>query len=61
MLKKHLIIGTFFSDNQKKLKLQLLNSDAGFERTIITPELHRPGLALSGFLDLFTYDRIQIL
>lgn len=61
MLKKKLSVGTFFSDNQKKLKLQLLNSNAGFEREIITAELHRPGLALAGFLDLFTYDRLQIL
>ncbi len=61
MLKRKLTIGTFYSDNQKKLKLQLLNSNAGFEREITTLELNRPGLALTGFLDLFTYDRIQIL
>ena len=61
MLKRHLSIGTFFSDNQKKLKLQLLNTDAGFDRKIVTLELHRPGLALAGFVDLFTYDRVQIL
>ncbi|MEJ2635109.1 MAG: HPr(Ser) kinase/phosphatase [Calditrichia bacterium] len=61
MLKRTLNVGTFFSDNQKKLKLQLLNSNSGFERLIKTEELNRPGLALAGFLDLFTYDRIQVL
>jgi len=60
MLKRTLTVGTLFSDNQKRLKLQLLNSKAGFGRNISTQQLHRPGLALSGFLDLFTYDRIQI-
>ncbi|OPX33652.1 HPr kinase/phosphorylase [candidate division KSB1 bacterium 4484_188] len=61
MNKKALTVGQFYSDNCHKLKLQLLNSNAGFERIISTPELHRPGLALAGFLDVFTYDRIQIL
>lgn len=61
MLKRTLTVGTLYSDNKKRLKLQLLNSKAGLSRTISTPQLHRPGLALSGFLDLFTYDRIQIL
>lgn len=61
MLKRNLSVGSFYSDNKKKLKLQLLNSDKGFGRTITKPELHRPGLALSGFLELFTYERIQIL
>ncbi len=61
MLKKTLTVGTFFADNRKKLKLQLLNSDSGFDRVITSSELNRPGLALAGFLDLFTYDRIQIL
>ncbi len=61
MLKRSLTVGTFYTDNAKKLKLQLLNSDAGFERTVSTAELHRPGLALAGFIETFTYDRIQIL
>ncbi|MBN2367190.1 MAG: HPr(Ser) kinase/phosphatase [Calditrichaeota bacterium] len=61
MLRRTLTVGTLYSDNQKKLKLQLLGSQAGFGRTITAPQLHRPGLALSGFLDLFTHDRIQIL
>ncbi len=61
MLKPSLSVGKFYRDSHKKLRLHLLNSDAGFERMITTAELHRPGLALAGFLELFTYDRIQIL
>ncbi len=60
MLRPSLTVGTLYSENQKKLKIQLLNNKAGFGRTVTTPQLHRPGLALSGFLDLFTFDRIQI-
>ncbi|GAB4381238.1 MAG: HPr(Ser) kinase/phosphatase [Calditrichia bacterium] len=61
MQRPYITVGQFYTENCQKLKLQLLNSNAGFERLITTPELHRPGLALSGFLDVFTYDRIQIL
>jgi HPr kinase/phosphorylase len=61
MLQEPLTVHRLFQDNQKKLKLQLLSSKAGFGRQITTPQLHRPGLALTGFLELFTFDRIQIL
>ncbi len=61
MLKPTLTVGKLYADNQKRLKLQLLSNRNGFGRVIGTPQLHRPGLALSGFLELFTYDRIQVL
>jgi HPr kinase/phosphorylase len=61
MLKRELTIGTLFFENQKKLKLQLLNTDNGLNRVVSTSLLHRPGLALAGFLEPFTYDRVQIL
>jgi HPr kinase/phosphorylase len=61
VLKKSLLVEKFFSDNRNTLKIKLMNPNSGFDRTIETPELHRPGLALAGYLDLFTYDRIQIL
>ena len=61
MLKRKLTVETFYIDNQKKLKLRLLNSDAGFNRIISTKQLNRPALAIAGFLDPFTYDRLQIL
>lgn len=61
MLKQTLTVGKFYKDTRKKLKLQLLTTDAGFERMITDSEIHRPGLALAGFIDLFTYNRVQIL
>jgi HPr kinase/phosphorylase len=46
----------------QELELTLLNSsDAGLIKTIHHPELHRPGLALTGFFERFSNRRIQIL
>lgn len=41
--------------------LELIAGSDGLDKTITTSELHRPGLALAGFFDLFTSERIQIL
>lgn len=54
-------VRTFYRDNKERLKLSLVNSENGFSRRITTGDTHRPGLALAGFVGLFTYDRIQIL
>ena len=39
----------------------LTGNEAGLAKAIQSPELHRPGLALTGFFERFTYKRIQIL
>ncbi len=54
-------VRNFYKDNKERLKLSLVNSENGFSRRITMSDTHRPGLALAGFVDLFTYDRIQIL
>ncbi|RMI04932.1 MAG: HPr kinase/phosphorylase [Calditrichaeota bacterium] len=54
-------VGQFYKQCREKLKLELLTSDAGFSREIVESDLHRPGLALAGFIDLFTYHRVQVL
>lgn len=54
-------VGTFFSENKQRLKLQLLAGKKGFNNVIISLELNRPGLALTGFVDLFTYNRVQLI
>ncbi|MCA9731335.1 MAG: HPr kinase/phosphorylase [Deferribacteres bacterium] len=53
-------VKTLYIDNQDHLNLELLNSENGFANEIFEPDLHRPGLALSGFTDVFTYRRIQV-
>ena len=42
------------------MKLSLISSENGFNRKIIKSDWHRPGLALAGFVDLFSYDRVQL-
>lgn len=54
-------VGLFFKDNEDRLNLNLVTTREGLRRKITQKNLHRPGLALAGFLELFTFDRIQIL
>ncbi len=54
-------VGLFFKDNEERLNLEQVTTREGLRRKITQLNLHRPGLALAGFLELFTYDRIQIL
>lgn len=50
----------FYHRVKDKFKLELYTNNSGFERQITEQNLHRPGLALAGFVDLFSYSRIQI-
>ncbi|HDI52480.1 MAG TPA: HPr kinase/phosphorylase, partial [Bacteroidetes bacterium] len=54
-------IRQFYQECKKRLKLKLLTGQEGFDKLITQQEIHRPGLALSGFVDIFTYERIQVL
>ncbi len=54
-------VRTLLAETEHLLKLKLICSENGLNRKITSSELHRPGLALSGFVELFTSDRIQIL
>jgi len=50
-----------FQTRIQDLELTLLTSSASLNRTIHNAELHRPGLALTGFMERFPSKRIQIL
>jgi len=59
--KKDFISVEFFYKNAKKIgKLELISENPDLERKISDQNLHRPGLALAGFVDLFSYNRVQI-
>jgi HPr kinase/phosphorylase len=58
---EHITVATFYKENKERLNLSLLSSENGFNRKITTSDTHRPGLALAGFVDLFSYDRVQLL
>ncbi|MBI5472107.1 MAG: HPr kinase/phosphorylase [Ignavibacteriae bacterium] len=59
--KKFITVGFLFDANRERFKLQSLNGDHGFENHIKDKNIHRPGLALAGYVDLFTYDRVQMI
>ena len=58
--KDKITIGYFFKHTSKNFGLTSFTGEIGFDRFITQPNLHRPGLALAGFVKLFTYNRIQI-
>jgi HPr kinase/phosphorylase len=45
----------------KGFDLVLVAGERGLSNPITMDQIHRPGLAFAGFLDVFTYDRIQVL
>ncbi len=57
--KQHITVGFLFETIKSRLKLETL-SGVGFENKIKDKNLHRPGLAIAGYVDLFTYDRVQV-
>lgn len=59
--RKQFITVDFLLKNSKDLfKLELRSDDSGLDRKIIDQNLHRPGLALAGFVGLFSYTRVQV-
>ncbi len=57
--KKSITVGYLFETNKMRVKLEAL-SVAGMDNKIVDKNLHRPGLAIAGYTDLFTFDRVQI-
>ena len=54
-------VETVFRERKDYLMLALLNSAEGLRRKIQSAEIHRPGLALGGFLERFPSQRTQVL
>jgi len=59
--KKFITVGFLFEAAKDRFKLRSLNGENGFENHIREKNLHRPGLALAGYVELFTFDRVQII
>ena len=56
-----LTIGMLLNENTERLGLELIAGKNGLENVLISPEINRPGLALAGFVDLFTFNRVQLI
>jgi HPr kinase/phosphorylase len=59
--KRSIAVGFLFEVTKDRFKLRKLNGESGFANEIKDKNLHRPGLALAGYVELFTYDRVQIM
>ncbi len=58
--KKSITVGFLYNANKERLRLKLLNGEVGFDKEICEKNVHRPGLALAGYVELFTFNRVQI-
>ncbi len=58
--KESLTVREFFELNKSRIKLTSANGLELSDRHIVEKNLHRPGLALAGFVGLFTYQRVQV-
>lgn len=45
----------------RRLGLRLVAGELGIDRTINSSDVHRPGLTLTGFVEVFTFSLLQIL
>ena len=54
-------IGKMLEDYGDQLALSSVAGHKGIGNTLSTSDVHRPGLALAGFLGLFTFDRVQVM
>lgn len=57
---EYITVGSFYRNSKDKFRLKLFTDDAGFDKKITEQNLHRPGLALAGFVDLFSFSRVQV-
>jgi len=54
-------VSQLYDDLRGKLKLKHLNPKVPLKARVRSAEIHRPGLAFSGYYEYFTYDRVQVL
>jgi|UniRef100_A0A7V2ZJR5 HPr kinase/phosphorylase len=61
IVRKEFITVEYLYEHAKKIcKLKLVSKEHKLENKIVDQNLHRPGLALAGFVDLFSYTRVQV-
>jgi len=56
----NITVGSLLEVLKKRFTLETANGDIGFAKEITDKNIHRPGLALAGYVELFTYNRVQI-
>jgi HPr kinase/phosphorylase len=56
-----LSVARLYEDQHEELQLEMLTESMASSREITISDIHRPGMALMGFVDNFLPERIQIL
>src|SRR5258708_16075406 len=56
-----LLVADLLREKESDLQLTLLAGSKALRREITVSEINRPGLALSGYLDYFPSERVQIM
>jgi HPr kinase/phosphorylase len=59
-VKESITVGFMYEATRERFRLRALNGESGFDNIIRDKNLHRPGLALAGYVELFTYNRVQV-
>lgn len=59
--KSSIAVARLLDEMREELELEVMSGFQGVGRSVYTSDVNRPGLALSGYLDYFASDRIQIL
>ncbi len=54
-------IAALLKHYRSRLGVKLLGGEQGLKRTINSSDTHRPALALTGFVELFSFDQVQVL
>lgn len=57
---KEITLKDFFELNKNRFALSLITDEKTLNNSITSPHINRPGLALAGFLNRFSSDRIQV-
>lgn len=60
MQSAELTVGDLLKEQGERLRLEVLSGEKSLGRRITVGDLNRPGLALSGFLDRFRAERVQV-
>lgn len=50
-----------YEENNDRLRLEIVNGKYSFSKPVVEGDLHRPGLALTGYVKVFTHHRVQII
>ena len=58
----YITVKDFYREQKDNFELQFISGQDGADlRKISVPDINRPGLAISGFLDYFAHERVQVL